>query len=394
MGKVNPYLIFVFLILILAIVFYKARRLILYKFHGEFDRLEEEINLLTLNIEDKNKLLGGIPLSCRQNISLFDISRRMIEFLDPQEVYEFLIKVLKDLFPQADSILLFIFDNKESVLSLVSSFNRQNSPIDEKEGCVLDHWVLRHNQSLLVGDLKKDFRFDYFKTAAFKERGMSAFVASPLSIADRVTGVVRLEHREPLFFSLDDSRLLRNICDLTVLVLERAKLFNRTQELAIKDSLTGLFMRDYFMERLKEEINRAQLKNSEIGIIMLDIDGFKAINDTYGHIVGDLALKRLSRILQQVIGDSGNLISRFGGEEFIIFMVECDKERLLCAAEQIRRRVEETVISFRRKQIGFTVSLGCVLFPVDSKDIIDLIDKADKCLYLAKAEGKNKARCL
>ena len=123
---------------------------------------------------------------------------------------------------------------------------------------------------------------------------------------------------------------------------------------------------------------------------MLDIDDFKEINDNHGHVVGDLVLKKLSHILSRIVGDSGNVAARFGGEEFVLFMVESTKEELKTVAERIRKEAESIIVSFRRKQINFTVSMGAVVYPQDGMEALDLVEKADKLLYKAKKSGKNK----
>jgi diguanylate cyclase (GGDEF)-like protein len=162
------------------------------------------------------------------------------------------------------------------------------------------------------------------------------------------------------------------------------------EELAIKDSLTSLFLKDYFFKRLEEEINRTSAKKTSFGIIMLDIDDFKKINDTHGHIVGDIVLKKLANMLKEIIGNAGNIICRFGGEEFILFIVECSRERLVELGESVRKKVEQTTVNFRRQSINFTVSLGAVLYPQDADTALKLIDAVDHLLYRAKREGKNR----
>jgi len=123
---------------------------------------------------------------------------------------------------------------------------------------------------------------------------------------------------------------------------------------------------------------------------MLDIDDFKKINDNYGHIVGDFVLKKLAKILISIAGEAGNLISRFGGEEFIISIPECTKKELLRIGEEIRRKIEGAELTFRRKKINFTVSLGAILAPNQAEDVEKLTQRVDKLLYKAKKEGKNK----
>ncbi|MBU1121627.1 MAG: sensor domain-containing diguanylate cyclase [Candidatus Omnitrophota bacterium] len=377
-------------VLFLVLVFRKLREHVFAGFHGKLDELEEQVNLLTEAIGEKKKALKILPSRCAKISFLFKTSKHLVEVYDPDEVFKFLIKCSKRLFPETDNILLFILRKEEDSLELVRSSKGQNIVIEEKQGDILDKWVLRHNNSLLVKEIKSDFRFDYNKVIPFIKRKMVSFMASPLSVGDKVIGVMRLESESFSTFSMEDLRILRSICDLGAVVLERANLFKRTQELAIRDSLTGLFLRNYFFDRLKEEIKRASVRSSSIGLIMVDIDDFKKINDTYGHVVGDLVLKKLAKLLREVVGDVGNVISRFGGEEFIIFFVECSKSGLFDMAQQIRRLVEEEVITFRRKAIGFTISAGVAFYPQDGNNSIELVETVDKRLYKAKKEGKNR----
>lgn len=384
---------FLTLTLIVSVIFFffrKKRFTILSKLQSELEAKEEKINILSESISEKRKILQSLP-SLRQRISfLFDVSQNLIEVIEVGDFFDSLINTLKNLFPQADSILLFDFDKDKDHLSLVRSLKQKGVVVKEKRGDALDKWVLYHNHSLLVDDIVKDFRFDYTKIEAYKERGAYAFMVSPLSIGDKLLGLARIESKQPMSFSFDDSRLLRNICDLGAVVLERASLFEKLQDLAIKDSLTSLYVRDYFLKRLKEELKRALDRRKELGIIMLDIDDFKKINDTYGHMVGDLVLTKLAKILISVVGGAANVISRFGGEEFIILIVECNKKELISSAEKIRTNVEQAKLNFRRKSIDFTISLGAVLYPEDGQDELTLINKVDSLLYTAKRKGKNR----
>jgi len=380
---------FALIIAISAVLFRRRRITIAAEFKADFDAVAEKINILSGDLGGKKKILESRPLTQKKVSFLFDVSQELIELIEAGEILDFLAETLKELFPQADSILLFDFDKDKDQLYLTRSLKQKGVVIKEKKGDDIDKWVARHNYSLLIEDLTKDFRFDYSRIDAHKKRGASALILSPLSVGHRLLGIVRLESEKENGFSLDDSRTLRNICDLGAVVLEKAILFERLKYLAIKDSLTSLFLRDYFFERLSAELNRAK-DGRQLGMIMLDIDDFKKINDTYGHVVGDLTLTKLSRILIRIADKAGNIISRFGGEEFMILLIECDRNKLREVAENIRKSIESSPVSFRRKKINFTVSLGAVLYPQDASDSLTLIDKADKLLYQAKREGKNK----
>lgn len=379
-------ILFTGLLLIFRRNYFNTRR----KFRSEFENIQEKINLLIQSIGEKRKILKVLPSRSERVFFLFNISQKLIELNDSEEIYDFLVDACANLFPQSDDALLFIIQKNKSMHNLVRSFKKEGFVIKEKEGDVIEKWVLRNNQSILVENLTKDFRFDYNKIVAFTDRKVLSFIASPLSINERIVGTIRVESKKDSAFSLEDSRLLRSVCDIGVMVLEKANLFKSIEELVIKDPLTSLFLRDYFFMRLKEELQRVKVTGKKLGLIMLDIDNFKQVNDTYGHIVGDLVLKKLSKILTSIIGDSGNVVSRFGGEEFIFFAVESTRDEMIAIGEKIRKTVEETIISFRRKKVSFTVSMGLVMYPDSAVDILSLIDEADRLLYKAKAEGKNK----
>lgn len=373
---------------VIFLIFRKINSKITSNFQSETEKLEEKINLLSQDISEKKKIYNQLPEKCSRIESLFEVSHELVELYNFQEILDFLVKSLENMFPSANNIMLFILHKNSLSLSL--SFKKEDCVIKEKTGDIIEKWLLRHNQSLIIEDLLRDFRFDYNKVAAFKERKIRSLIASPLSLGDSILGTVRIESKSPLSFSFDDSRLLRDTCDLAAVVLERAALFAKAEELAIRDSLTSLFMKDHFFKRAQEELKRTKYKNGSLGIIMVDIDSFKNINDTYGHIIGDIVLKRTAKILTDTVGAAGDIIARFGGEEFIIALIECDKKRLTGLCESICANIAHAKISFRRKSINFTVSVGAVLYPQDGTELMDLVKKADQYLYKAKKEGKNK----
>jgi len=389
-GKISllSFLPIILTFLVLFILFNKLKARLLCNFRNESESLQEKINLLGQDISEKNKIFDTLPAKNDKITSLFSISNELFELYKPEEVLNYLISASEKLFPFADNILLFVLNNNS--LQLALSHKKEDCVIKEKAGDIIEKWLLRHNQSLLVEDIFKDFRFDCNKVIAFRERKIRSIIASPISVGDNILGLMRIESRVPLCFSMDDSRYLRDMCDLAAVVLERANLFTKAEELAIKDSLTSLYLKDYFFNRAKEELKRAKYKKSHLGILMIDIDDFKNINDTYGHIVGDIALKQMSKVLTNVIPEAEGITARFGGEEFVVALIECSQEKLIKAGEAIIAALNKDKINFRRKNIDFTVSIGAAMYPEDALDEVDLIGKADLRLYKAKREGKNR----
>jgi diguanylate cyclase (GGDEF)-like protein len=174
-----------------------------------------------------------------------------------------------------------------------------------------------------------------------------------------------------------------------ILGIKRTVLYRDVQELAITDSLTQVTNRRYYLERIKEEMERSKKFNYKFCCLMIDIDYFKNYNDRYGHIVGDAILRELSRTIQENIRQI-DLIGRYGGEEFSIILSETDKEAAKFAAERIRQAIETKRIRAYDEELKITVSIGISTYPDDGKDIETLIDRADSALYRAKETGRNR----
>jgi len=174
-----------------------------------------------------------------------------------------------------------------------------------------------------------------------------------------------------------------------LLGVRRALLYQQVQELAITDSLTGIFTRKHYMERLAEEINYSRKFNYPFSLLMLDIDYFKQINDHYGHLVGDAVLKFVAKLIKDNLRQV-DLLCRYGGEEFSIILTNTDKEGAKLAAERIRQSIENGSIKVYDEDLKVTISIGVSTFPENAQDGQGLIDLADKALYKAKQNGRNR----
>jgi len=161
------------------------------------------------------------------------------------------------------------------------------------------------------------------------------------------------------------------------------------------DDLTGLLSSRSFFSELRREVARSTAENRNFCVLMIDVDDFKRVNDTYGHLTGSKTIEELGACISSVMR-SGDVAARFGGEEFAAFLLDANLAQGLIAAERIRKAVEEynfSVIQRGKKSSEFhkiTVSIGVSCFPDDSRDPIELVEMADSALYRAKREGKNK----
>ncbi|KAA1424184.1 sensor domain-containing diguanylate cyclase [Nocardioides antri] len=186
---------------------------------------------------------------------------------------------------------------------------------------------------------------------------------------------------------------------LTVLVAEQVSLAfaniglrERLGIQALRDPLTGLRNRRFADEWIHQEVARGERNDRSLGVIMIDIDHFKRVNDTYGHDAGDAMLKAIAQMLEQALRPQ-DLPCRYGGEEFLVLVSEVDVTTLHDRAEELRRQVEVLSVEFRRTTLPpVTMSAGVAVYPEHGKTAGEIIEAADAALYAAKRAGRNTTR--
>lgn len=166
--------------------------------------------------------------------------------------------------------------------------------------------------------------------------------------------------------------------------IEKARLFN----LAVEDGLTKLFVVRHFKEILEQEMAKAKRYNRPLSIILSDIDHFKRVNDTYGHLAGDFILREAANIFKSTCRET-DIAGRYGGEEFIILLPETNRDGAVEFAEHLRKLVEGLTLEYNNIKFNITISFGVAEFK-DDTSVADLIKRADEALYVAKETGRNK----
>lgn len=186
-----------------------------------------------------------------------------------------------------------------------------------------------------------------------------------------------------LYLHLENNRI-----KLFILTNETKERNKALEELSFRDHLSRLYNRRYIMEYLEKLKPQMEYKKRELGLLMLDIDHFKRINDTFGHPIGDSVLREFSSLLQESVRKS-DLVGRYGGEEFIVVLPDTGYEEALTIAENILKRVREH--HFMELSWNLTVSLGCGILKSD-EPLTTLIERVDSRLYKAKREGRDQVR--
>lgn len=185
----------------------------------------------------------------------------------------------------------------------------------------------------------------------------------------------------------DEIGLLAN--HINEMALKLSQFHKNLERMAVTDQLTGLLNRHALPEIFAKECNRAHHNKTGIAVILMDIDYFKSVNDTYGHPAGDNVLRHVAAVCRTMVREY-DFVFRYGGEEFLLLLPVADKNDVAPMAERIRERIARTPWTYETGSIALTASFGAAYFPDDGEDISDVLKKADDALYHAKKSGRNR----
>lgn len=331
------------------------------------------------------------PVGLKGFKALEEVYKSLAPVLDREELYETILAKSSELVG-ADRGSLMILDKKNNVLSVKAARGMDFKAVENlkiKVGEGISGAIAAKGMPVFVRDIERE-------VPAWKNRPRyktKSFISIPLMLERKVIGVLNVSDKTSgAVFSEEDLHLLTSFANYASIALERGAYYSMSEELkmlSMTDPLTGLFNRRYFRERLFEEVERVKRHNECFTSFVIDIDNFKTFNDRYGHLAGDEVLKGVARAIRDAVR-SMDVVARYGGEEFAVILPHTNKKDAYVIAERIRRGVQDYRPPNADHDVWPTISLGVAEFPVDASHIDDLINKADKAMYLAKRMGKNK----
>jgi len=242
-------------------------------------------------------------------------------------------------------------------------------------------WVLREGRNCLIPDVEQDPRFVRFEGQGFAIRSM---LAVPLWSAGEVLGCLAMTSPRRDEFTEDDAAVARLLANCAAPPLERARL----EQLAYTDPHTRAFNRAYLEPRLLHELERSRTLDAPLSFLMMDLDHFKRVNDTYGHAAGDEVLRVFAKRVRDNVRQLDVFIRR-GGEEFVLLMPGCDRERATDAAERIRQALSAEPIPLAGGDHVQRVSIGVAEWDREESPA-SLEARADEALYAAKRAGRDR----
>lgn len=325
-----------------------------------------------------NRLVDTIANSMKTEMSLRTYTQMLSGHLDTDSLCKNALKMLLEDY-EAQSGAVFVLKDGELILVGSKGINNQESLVNNS---VILEVLVDEKEKIL--HFPKDIKLEGVLTTYRP----SELIIKPITYKKVMLGIVMLAKVS----EFDSAKL--SILDILTnglgLALHNAITYDQVQKLAALDSLTNFYNRRFGLIRLKEEVMRAIANDGFIGLIMFDIDHFKGINDTYGHSVGDKMLRQIAHITRSVVRD-GDVLIRYGGDEFLVVLVGASHNDTLEIAQHLRRAASESQLMHQNQAIKTTLSLGVVSYPkFHCENEIDLIDACDHAMYVAKEGGRNQ----
>ena len=344
-----------------------------------------------LDVGDVGERLGAdafaeIASANRETNALYEIAQSMGRSMSLADSMTFVSAKLSALLP-VSLCALFVRRGEEDLrcrfATGVHADRLENASIAEGQG--LSGWVARHRRPLVNGVPAAEFNAAQTSSADLQ---LQSALICPLLVGDEVIGTIAVYHDGVGSYTEDHRRVLDQVAHQAASVVHNALIFERSQEQALKDGLTGLANQRALQFQAAREIARARRTSDPFSIALLDLDDFKTINDEYGHLAGDCALQEVAKVLQQLTRSYDTCI-RYGGDEFVILFPSCDRREAEERCHELQRAV--AALSLRSpdgRVFPLRVSAGASVFPEDGDTYERLLVRADRRMYRNKAQSK------
>lgn len=341
---------------------------------------QEKPEYLVQGLFDNRALLAMLKQQSDELDALRKLSIHLTSSLDLPDVLDAVSTEAMRLIANARDVHIFLYKNKKLTFgaSLDLEGNRNKSFAKPRLNG-LTYSVARTGEMIIVEDMQNHPLFGNSPTDL-----LGSIVGLPLKVGNTVVGVMNLARTNVGGFYESELQLLKLLSDQAAIAISNASLHQMVSRQAYSDTLTGLPNRRALDERLEEEVLSARKNNYSFAVIMMDLDGFKAINDTYGHPVGDDVLRLVFGSMSRGVRNT-DFLARYGGDELTLILSQSDLSSALIVAEKITdgmKKIKFKLPDGKKLQLG--ISGGIAIYPVNARSGPDLLRASDAALYKAK----------
>jgi diguanylate cyclase (GGDEF)-like protein/putative nucleotidyltransferase with HDIG domain len=330
-----------------------------------------------------------IAVAHREIYALYDLAQSMGTTLGVSETMEHIASKLSRVVP-FDTCALYLYSEERDALQcrFAAGIDAEMLlPLSVRNGEGLTGWVTRNRRALVNGRPSADLH----AAGLVRPTQLESALVCPLVSENTVIGTLAVYHTAESFYSDDHRRLLDRVCEQASAVIRNAIVFDQTHEASLTDALTGLPNTRFMFKHISRELARTQRLGAEVSLLVLDLNGFKDINDTYGHHAGDRALREVSTVLRALIRPY-DVCARYAGDEFIVVLPGCSRDEAESKRRELQRGVER--IHFEPvpgTAIPMSISAGAAVFPHDGDTYETLLAVADQRMYKDKSGLKRNA---
>lgn len=340
----------------------------------------------TQEVISKHSLMTTVKHQADELDALKRISLNLTSNLDLQNVLDVMLTEAMNLVRNTRSANIFLYTR--GILTFGASFNNQglrNQPVTSPRRDGLTNTVMKENRQILIEDV---LNHPLYK--GYPENWSGSMIGIPLKFKDELLGVLNLSRSTIGKFSRSELRLMSLLADQAAVAIYNASLYKRLSQMANTDSVTGLPNRRALDERLQEEWRLAQQTDLPFAVVMMDLDGFKAVNDTFGHNVGDELLYSLFNFLAQRMRGS-DFLARYGGDELTLVMRNSNLDAAQVVTQKVIDLMQEYRFHFPKEQeLPLGMTAGIAIYPAHGQNPSDLIRAADSALYYAKKYNRGQ----
>jgi diguanylate cyclase (GGDEF)-like protein/putative nucleotidyltransferase with HDIG domain len=335
-----------------------------------------------------NNAFENIALAHREIYALYEIAQAMGTSLGVEDTMALISSKLAKLVPWS-GCSLYVYQPETDTLRCrfaagIDAPRLLNTALKVGDG--LSGWVANNRRMLINGDPRVTFAAAGIPV----ETSLKSAIVCPLHFNDAFIGCLAMYHTEANHYGEDHRRLLERIAEQAGPVIHNSIVFEQTQEDSLTDPLTGLPNRRSMFAHLSRELKRAERLQQEVALIVMDVDGFKTINDTYGHSVGDHALREVATALQRALRPY-DLCVRYAGDEFIVVLTDCPRETAEVKRVELQACIAEIQLEVRTgKYLRLAASAGASVFPHDGTTYEALLADADQRMYRDKAARRGE----
>jgi len=365
---------------------------------GDRDALIKLLDILTAALErqpiDDSSSLRGLSDQLISNHALLfllkqqtdeldalkKLSINLTSSLDLPDVLDAVVTEAMRLIENARDVNIFLYKNhKLSFGAALDSDGTRNKPWSKPRSNGITYTVAREGETIIVEDMQNHPIF-----SSAPNDWLGSIISIPLKVGEIVVGVMNLARMTVGGFSISELRLLSLLSDQAAVAISNASLHQMISRQAYSDTLTGLPNRRALDERLDEEVIAARRNNYSFAVIMMDLDGFKEVNDTYGHSTGDDVLRMVFGQMARGVRNT-DFLARYGGDELTLILSQTEMSSAQVVSEKIlegMKKLKYKLPDGRRLKLG--ISGGIAIFPVHARNGSDLLRAADAALYSAK----------